>query len=154
MTEPSIYLLQAKANEESAKIAQKDFPEWAIIMYFYAALHLINDYALEVDQTDKLKVNKNSRQESQHTRTLDYVKDISNYINCQDLQANYNFLFYESLLARYLENKNDILECSAREYYSQYADGDFLKIHNKLEQIKIRLEQARKKHIAGKSSKK
>ncbi|OBQ23059.1 hypothetical protein [Anabaena sp. AL93] len=43
MTEPSIYLLQSEANEESAKIAQKDFPEWAIIMYFYAALHLIND---------------------------------------------------------------------------------------------------------------
>jgi hypothetical protein len=112
MTEPSIYLLQSQANEESAKIAQKDFPEWAIIMYFYAALH------------------------------------------CKDLQANYDFLFNESLLARYLVNRNDILECSAREYYSQYTDKDFLKIRDKLEQIKIRLEQAQKRHKAGKSSKK
>ncbi|ALB40268.1 MAG: hypothetical protein HEQ13_20045 [Dolichospermum sp. DEX189] len=55
MTEPSIYLLQSQANEESAKIAQKYFPEWAIIMYFYAALHLINDYALELNQIDLLK---------------------------------------------------------------------------------------------------
>ena len=40
------------------------------------------------------------------------------------------------------------------EYYSQYTDKDFLKIRDKLEQIKIRLEQAQKKHKAGKSSKK
>lgn len=152
MTEPSIYLLQAQANEESAKIAQKDFPEWAIIMYFYAALHLINDYALEVNQIDILKVDEDSKI-SQHSLRRKYVKDISDYINCKDLQANYNFLFNESLLARYLVNKNDILECSAREYYSQYTDKDFLKIRDKLEQIKIRLEQARKKYKAGKSSK-
>ncbi|MDK2408643.1 hypothetical protein QHH11_02040 [Aphanizomenon sp. PH219] len=153
MTEPSIYLLQAQANEESAKIAQKDFPEWAIIMYFYAALHLINDYALELNQIDLLKVDEDSKI-SQHSLRREYVKTISNYINCKDLQANYDFLFNESLLARYLVNRNDILECSAREYYSQYTDKDFLKIRDKLEQIKIRLEQAQKKHKAGKSSKK
>ena len=152
MTEPSIYLLQAKANEESAKMSQKEFPEWAIIMYFYAALHLINDYALEVNQIDILKVDEDSKT-SQHYLRRGYVKSISNYINCQDLQASYNFLFNESLLARYLVNKNDILECSAREYYGQYKDKDFLQISDKLEKIKIRLEQARKKYKADESRK-
>ena len=47
MTDRSIYFQQAQANEESAKMAQKDSPEWAIIMYFYAALHYVNDYALK-----------------------------------------------------------------------------------------------------------
>ncbi len=41
----SIYEQHARLNEEIAKIAHTEAPEWAIIMYFYAALHWVNDYA-------------------------------------------------------------------------------------------------------------
>jgi hypothetical protein len=139
MTELSIYHLQAKANEESAKIAQEEFPEWAIIMYFYAALHFINDYAYERDELDKLQGHSSRRQ---------YVKDIARDIRQRDLIARYDDLFGESLLARYLEKEENNgefteLECTAREHYSKYTEKDWKTISGKLEIIKMRLEQAR-----------
>ncbi|MFM7368667.1 MAG: hypothetical protein ACKO2Z_12925, partial [Sphaerospermopsis kisseleviana] len=132
MTEPSIYLLQAKANEESAKIAQKDFPEWAIIMYFYAALHLINDYAYERNQLDELEG---------HSSRRNYVKTIARDTGFKDLIARYDELFGESLLARYLEKEEyngefTELGCTAREHYSKYTVKDFEKIDDKLQIIK------------------
>jgi hypothetical protein len=145
MTEPSIYLLQAKINEESAKIAQKEFPEWAIIMYFYAALHFIKDYAYERNDLDKLEKIGN---QSAHLSTINYVNNIAKDIKCYDLIAEYKYLFKESLLARYLENGSDYLECTAREDYSKYTEKDWETIRGKLERIKMRLEQARNAYKA------
>jgi len=159
MTDLSIYLQQAKANEESAKIAQKDSPEWAIIMYFYAALHYVNDYALNVDQLDSLQekielLGEGEKIESAHSVMRKYVKEIDYTINAKkELINNYNYLFDESMLARYLVNYEKCLDCSPREHYGKYTDREFKKISDKLEKIKIKLQEALRKYESSKKSK-
>ncbi len=132
---PSIYELQARVNEETAKLAHKDFPEWAIIMYFYAALHWINDYAYRNNQ---LSVLDKSDGISQHTSRKKYVKEIAYKKGCQDIYENYKFLFDESMLARYLENNDEELDSTSRDFFSnvdikKYSDALFI--------IKKRLKQ-------------
>lgn len=140
MPEPNqnIYQLQAEINEKNAELAQKDFPEWAIIMYFYAALHWINDYAYQKNELDKFNKVEGY---SQHGLRRNYVKEIAQRKNCRELYSSYNFLFNESLLARYLENDCECLDCTAKEYYGSYSDKDFKKYSDSLAVIKKRLNQ-------------
>ncbi|MTJ10553.1 hypothetical protein [Anabaena sp. UHCC 0204] len=119
MSKQSIYEQQAKLNEEIAKKAQTDSPEWAIIMYFYAALHWVNDYANKRGEIYKLQPTDSNK--SPHRLRLIYVKKISPSKGKEDeLYKNYRFLFEESKVARYLEDGEfNCINMTAKEYYKQ-----------------------------------
>lgn len=119
MSKQSIYEQQAKLNEEIAKQAQTDSPEWAIIMYFYAVLHWVNNYAHKRGEMSQLQdTNKTT---SPHKLRKDYVKKVSKYKGNEDkLYQNYKFLFDESMVARYLEDGDfNCINMTAKDYYKQ-----------------------------------
>jgi hypothetical protein len=55
MCSPSVYRRQAESNEQTAIAAKKGFPDWAVIMCFYAALHWVNDYAFHQGEIEELE---------------------------------------------------------------------------------------------------
>ena len=113
---------------------------------------------LNVDRLDSLQekidsLREGEKAESAHSVMRKYVKEIDDSINAQrELISNYNFLFNESMLARYLVNYNGCLDCSPREHYGKYTDRDFQKISNKLARIKIKLQEALRKSESSKKS--
>jgi len=121
----NIYEQPAKLNEDAAKSAHTEAPEWAIIMYFYAALHWINSYAYKRNEIRLLQ--SLDKTLAPHERRRRYVKKISNYTGDDELYISYKFLFDESMIARYLENSE--LECinkTSREYYQERDIKEFV----------------------------
>lgn len=39
------YLEQAKSNKQAVNTLEKTYPDWAVTIYFYAALHWVEYYA-------------------------------------------------------------------------------------------------------------
>jgi len=113
MPNQSVYQRQAECNEKTALAAQSGFPDWAVIMCFYAALHWVNHYALcngdmkELDEGD----------DSPHHIRRKYVKKISRENKWRDLEECYELLFRASMTARYLRGLED-LDRTAREHYA------------------------------------
>jgi hypothetical protein len=132
MPEDSVYRRQARSNEETAKAARSGFPDWAVIMCFYAALHWINDYALRHGEIDSFDVSDSSP----HSARRKYVKKLARAKRWEDLQDAYEILFRASMTARYLQDLEE-LNCSAREHYKKYG-VDFC--FDCLKTIKNRLE--------------
>lgn len=114
MPDPSVYRRQAELNEKTALAAQTGFPDWAVIMCFYAALHWVNDYAFrqgdigEFDDDDT----------SPHKLRRHYVQKISRKNKWRDLEEAYELLFRASMTARYLRGLEG-LNRTAREHYTK-----------------------------------
>ncbi|HLP90472.1 MAG TPA: hypothetical protein VK184_18035 [Nostocaceae cyanobacterium] len=124
MSNKSIYQQQAELNEEIAAAAQLGFPEWAIIMYFYAALHWINDYAYRNGEMEELKKNAD---ESQHKTRREYIKKVAKRKKRRELEECYKTLFSDSIIARYLEDEQGgCINSTARQYYSKCNIKDYI----------------------------
>ncbi len=129
----SVYQQQAEFNEQTAKAAQSGFPDWAVIMCFYAALHWVNDYAFR--QGDIKNFENDGDSDSPHKRRRMYVKKIAKQNNWKDLEEAYELLYRVSMTARYLEGLEK-QNCTAREHY---AKNDIQFCFEYLEKIKKRL---------------
>jgi hypothetical protein len=118
MCSPSVYCRQAESNEQTAIAAKKGFPDWAVIMCFYAALHWVNDYAFHQGEIEELEGtgDKDTSQNLHKLRRL-YVKKIARINNWRDLEEAYELLFRASMTARYLRGLES-LNRTAREHYS------------------------------------
>ncbi|MBG1257737.1 MULTISPECIES: hypothetical protein [Nostoc] len=132
MPNQSIYQQQAEFNEKTAIAAQSGFPDWAVIMCFYAALHWVNDYAFREGNIKEFDTNDDY---SPHKLRRMYVKKIAKLNRWNDLEEAYELLYRASMTARYLrglENQN----CTAREYYAkngvQFCFDDLEKIKKRL----------------------
>ena len=77
MPNQSVYQRQAECNEKTALAAQSGFPDWAVIMCFYAALHWVNHYALCNGDTKEL----DEGDDSPHHIQRKYVKKFPEKIN-------------------------------------------------------------------------
>lgn len=115
MTSDNVYKRQAEFNEQEAITAQNNCPDWAVIMFFYAALHWINHYAYENNELEALFEKERKSNDSMHKIKRDYVVQIAKNNNFKDLEKAYKYLFNASMTARYLENLDE--DITAREYY-------------------------------------
>ncbi|NEP60724.1 MAG: hypothetical protein F6K31_27640 [Symploca sp. SIO2G7] len=133
MPEESVYRRQAKVNEDTANAARLGFPDWAVIMCFYAAIHWINDYAFR--QGEKID-DSDVSDSSPHKARGKYVKKLARAKKWGDLQDAYATLFRASMTARYLKDLEG-KDRTAREHYAIYG-VDFA--FDCLKTIKNRLE--------------
>ncbi|HBL12452.1 MAG TPA: hypothetical protein DD379_13800 [Cyanobacteria bacterium UBA11162] len=118
MCSPSVYRRQAESNEQTALAAKNGFPDWAVIMCFYAALHWVNDYAFQQGEIEELEeAGENDSSQKLHKLRRLYVKKISRINKWRDLEDAYVFLFGVSMTARYLRGLEN-LNRTAREHYS------------------------------------
>ncbi|WP_066426885.1 hypothetical protein [Anabaena sp. 4-3] len=110
------YLEQAKINEQAARSIQQSYPDWAVTMCFYAALHLIEHYAcikgFDIEQY------KEQDQESRHTTRRKYVDDLAVQLRSRNLRIAYTYLEQESRKARYLKD----ITTNAKLYYTKHKD--------------------------------
>ncbi|MEM6838053.1 MAG: hypothetical protein AAF609_14500 [Cyanobacteria bacterium P01_C01_bin.120] len=90
------YQEQAKSNEAAAKVVKSRYPDWAVTMCFYAALHWVNYHAAKNGTTSFTR----------HNQRRDYVKDFSAETRNRNLQIAYEFLEKESKKSRYGEDVN------------------------------------------------
>jgi hypothetical protein len=102
------YFNQATFNHEAARSTKKHYPDWAITMCFYTALHMVEYYAhlKGIDFGDY-------EGKSPHDRRRKYVYDLASELNNRSLIKAYNDLEKESKKSRYLENLNE----TSRDYY-------------------------------------
>jgi hypothetical protein len=137
MSECSIYQQQAEWNEATAQAAKKGFPDWAVIMCFYAALHWVNYHACLSGKIEELKVNESvsGRTLTQHDLKKRYVQKIAREDKqaveakykspknnqfkegrqrAKELEDAYKLLYSASMRARYLDG----LSITAKEHYS------------------------------------
>lgn len=102
---------QAEYNEEAALSIRDTFPDWAVTMCFYAALHWVECYAkLQGDDLEK-----KYQGYQPHERLLGYVRDIANTRRDRDLEKAYKNLRNESQISRYLTG----IKTSSRVNYSR-----------------------------------
>jgi hypothetical protein len=103
---------QAEHNERAARSTEGNYPDWAVTMYFYAALHWVEHYAkkkgcdIQIDYSDG---------RSPHECRRMYISDVAYEQSRRTLRTDYEELENESRKARYLEGLNS----NARMYYSQ-----------------------------------
>jgi hypothetical protein len=116
MPNHSVYRQQAEKNEITAKAAKNGFPDCAVIMCFYAALHWVNDYAFRNNEMIDLNPTFYSNEISNHEARKKYVKKIARQRRYMKLETAYKNLFDESMKARYLKELEDE-NCTAREHY-------------------------------------
>lgn len=88
---------QAEFNEQAANDVELKYPEWAVTMYFYAALHWVEWYAK--NKGDELPPGS-----SPHDRRRNYIYNLANKLKNKDLRKAYDQLQRDSQTARYLEN--------------------------------------------------
>jgi hypothetical protein len=117
MPKAGVHLKQATNNEDAArKAAQSGYPDWAITMFFYAALHYIQAYAIfQGDNIYELYPDE----PNQHERILSYVYDTSWDIK-SDLTVfkAYETLFEASKTSRYLNG----ISSTSRKHFSKNID--------------------------------
>lgn len=122
MPQVNTHLKQAEFNEKIAEIAaQSKHHDWAVTMYFYAALHYVEAYAAHHgDNIYEL----HKERKTQHDRRLAYIQDI-NYRETGGYEsfAEYERLFEASKKARYLQD----IKTTARKHFfndlNQYSNG-------------------------------
>ncbi|WP_353930224.1 hypothetical protein WJM97_18285 [Okeanomitos corallinicola TIOX110] len=105
------YLQQAKSNEQAAKSLENTFPDWAVTICFYAALHCVEYYAC-VRGSD---IEQEYPGKSPHERRRNYVIGLASQLKNRNLRKVYQDLEDESRKARYLQN----LTTNAKVYYTQ-----------------------------------
>ena len=123
---------QAEYNEEAAHSIRNTFPDWAVTMCFYAALHWVEWYA-KVHEQDLERQDQNYS--SPHDRLLAYVFDIARNRQDKDLNKAYQYLKNASQRARYLEG----IRTNSRIYYSRHNTRDVDKSFDNLQIVKQRL---------------
>ncbi|MEM9153737.1 MAG: hypothetical protein AAGB13_01700 [Cyanobacteria bacterium P01_F01_bin.33] len=121
MADSTLHAQQSESNKNAASYVRKDFPDWAVTICFYAALHLIESYAANNgDDINRYGVPS----DPPHTKRQAYVGQISNRIRNRELRKAYDKLYDGSLMSRYMKD----LDQSAVAYY-QFAknkvDGAF-----------------------------
>lgn len=123
---------QAEYNEQAADSIRQTYPDWAITMCFYSALHWVEWYA-------KVKGVNIERQynncPSPHDRLFDYVRDIATQQSCEDLRKAYKSLKDASQIARYLTS----IRTTANVYYSRHRPREVDNSFNNLQIVKQRL---------------
>ncbi|HBB30399.1 MAG TPA: hypothetical protein DDZ80_05240 [Cyanobacteria bacterium UBA8803] len=112
MPNPQIHLEQAEHNESAASSVRQDYPDWAVTMYFYAALHWVEHYAL-LKGCNIARDYDSGR--SKHDSRQQYINQIAIDLNNPSLRKAYQNLELDSRKARYLINLNT----KAQTYYSQ-----------------------------------
>ncbi|WP_373530367.1 hypothetical protein [Nostoc sp.] len=105
------YLEQAKSNEQAARSLEQTYPDWAITICFYAALHWVEYYACITECNIELKYPWPSR----HNSRKDYVRDLANQLGNRSLRNAYIELEGESRKARYLQD----ITTNAKLYYTK-----------------------------------
>ncbi|MBH8566551.1 hypothetical protein I8748_31110 [Nostoc sp. CENA67] len=107
------YLEQAKSNEQAARSIENSYPDWAVTMCFYAALHWVEHYAcikgFDIGQY------KEDDKESRHTCRRKYVDDLAHQLGNSNLRKAYTYLERESRKARYLQD----LTSDAKMHYTK-----------------------------------
>ena len=113
-----IHLKQATHNKNAAlKAAQSGYPDWAVTMCFYAALHYVK--ACEAFRADNIyKDYPNGK--SQHERTLFYVLDIDTTPKLS-VYAAYETLLEASKISRYLS----CISTSSKHHFLNKTDEYF-----------------------------
>jgi len=101
MPQDFVHQFQAEHNERSANFVRSDYPDWAVTMCFYAAIHWVERYAKKqrVDLDAEYKTVRNP-----HERRYAYVRDVAVNLRRQQLRTAYQDLRKYSQVARYLED--------------------------------------------------
>ena len=97
-----IYLQQANNNEQAARSIENSYPDWAVTMCFYAALHWVEHFAC-VKGCNIHQEYKKEDHESRHTTRRRYVDDLAEKLGNLNLRKAYTYLEQESRTARYLQ---------------------------------------------------
>jgi hypothetical protein len=138
MCSPSVYRRQAESNEQTAIAAKKGFPDWAVIMCFYAALHWVNECAFQQGEIEELEeAGDSDSSQTLHKIRRSYVKKIARKNKWRDFEDAYELLFRASMTARYLRGLES-LNRTAREHYSN-NDTVVQACFDALEVVKSRL---------------
>ncbi|MCC3413185.1 MULTISPECIES: hypothetical protein [unclassified Microcoleus] len=127
---------QAKNNEEAALSIRDTFPDWAVTMCFYSALHCIEAYA-KVQKVDLEEKYQGSS--SPHDRLFDYVRDIADRRD-RSLEKAYKNLKNESQIARYLTGMKAGIKTSiktnSRFHYTRHTKIDVDRSFDNLQIVK------------------
>ncbi|MBW4634691.1 MAG: HEPN domain-containing protein [Iphinoe sp. HA4291-MV1] len=127
------HLEQAESNERAAHSVEHDYPDWAVTMCFYAALHWVEYYA----GVRGYDIRSEYPHPSPHSSRGKYVKDLADRLRKPNLRTAYQYLERESRKARYLENPKDQtpLPDNANIYYTTNI-LEVTQSFNNLEKIK------------------
>ncbi|HBL10114.1 MAG TPA: hypothetical protein DD379_01520 [Cyanobacteria bacterium UBA11162] len=112
MASPQIHLEQAEHNERAASSVKLDYPDWAVTMYFYSALHWVEWYA-RLNGCDIAREYDSGR--SKHDSRQQYVNQLAKELGHPSLRKAYQNLEIDSRKARYLSSIN----ITAQTYYTQ-----------------------------------
>jgi len=115
-------LKQSINDEKMAKTAaqSKQFG-WAVTCCFYSALHLVNNYAIQQKEQERLlpyfyrkdPVHKEKHISSHTTRVL-YISYVGEKLSNTIIKTAYKELLDESMNARYRK----YIDCSVQEHFS------------------------------------
>ncbi|MBD2516417.1 HEPN domain-containing protein [Nostoc sp. FACHB-973] len=127
------YLEQARSNEEAARSIEKFYPDWAITMCFYAALHWVKYYACQRgDDLESLE---------SHDAHRGYLYDLADERRERELHKLYDHLHGASEKARYFKSTSHrrhaqpIRDDSAINYFRTHQQ-EVNTAFQKLQQIK------------------
>ncbi|MDF5733249.1 MAG: hypothetical protein PUP92_36015 [Rhizonema sp. PD38] len=121
------YLEQAQSNQQAAHSVEKSYPDWAVTMCFYAALHWVEHYAC----VEGSNIEQEYPGRSPHESRRDYVDELARRLRNRNLRNAYEDLEKESRKARYLPGLNT----DAKVYYTENK----LKVTNSFQNLqKIR----------------
>lgn len=109
MPQAEAHRQQAEFNEAAANDVELKYPEWAVTMRFYAALHWVEWYAQ--NKGDELPLAP-----SPHDRRSAYIRNLAKQLKRDDLLIAYNELQRDSQIARYLET----LKTNSRIHFDRH----------------------------------
>ena len=112
MPSTQIHWEQAEHNERAASSVKLDYPDWAVTMYFYAALHWVERYAL-LNGCSIARDYDSGR--SKHDSRKLYIEQVARELGNPSLRKAYENLEKDSRKARYLIGVNT----TAPAYYTQ-----------------------------------
>ncbi len=128
------YLEQAINNEQAARSIKDSYPDWAVTMCFYAALHWVEHYAC-VKGIDIMTEYSSSN--SVHDSRRNYVIDLSHELRNKNLRKVYENLEEESKVAKYMKNIyiNTGKHYDTKKYYTERKEKVTQSFQN-LQQVK------------------
>lgn len=139
------YLEQAKNNEQAARSIERDYPDWAVTMCFYAALHWVEYYAC----VNGHNIRKEHPASSPHESRWNYVFKLAKQLGNRNLLKVYENLENESKKSRYLKDIiTNAKALNAKAYYTKEKLRVTQSFQN-LQQIRQLLEDELKKSPKG-----
>lgn len=105
------HLEQAKSNEQAARSLREIYPDWAVTICFYAALHWVEYYAC----IKGINIQEAHPWPSPHESRKDYVRELATELGSNSLRNAYLELELESRKARYLQD----IPSNANLYYTR-----------------------------------